>query len=178
MAGPSKVLDRFDQWALLSVNPTAAASGGAVNQLQTGLSTMQKVAWAVSRIEYQPYRGLLGLLTTAAHWVNMFLSASSNAYTAEDICFNSPVYDSIRWSLLHTPAALGENIVKDPWVKEYAVGRELLVLPQQIFAGVNWSFAGAAAATTCRIKVWYKEIEVTSEDWYDLLQMRMPIGAV
>jgi hypothetical protein len=52
-----------------------------------------------------------------------------------------------------------------------------MVLPQNIFAGLQWSTAANLSTDSIELRIWYKEIELGPEDWYDLLQLRLPVGA-
>jgi len=177
MAESKSVLDRYHQSAALTVLTTTAASGLNTNQLVTGLSNQQKVAWAVSEIEYFPSRSALYRIVAASESIDLFLTASASA-SQEINPTNASLYDVCGWHELVTPVALGGPFLMElPIRHSFAPGNELLVLPYLIFAGVKWNTT-AMVAYYSYIRVRYKEIEMGPEDWYDLLQMRMPLGAM
>lgn len=170
-------LDRYDQFAVISMAPTAAASGSLVTQLVTGLSNLQKVAWAVTKLEYWLERSNYSTLFTAgAQFIRMGVQNAATAHSGAQEIY-SDVIDLFELFQVKTPAALGEEYETMPFVHDFGPNPRLL-LPQMVYGFLQWNL-GAALGTTNRfdIRIYYKEIELGPQDWYDLLQLRMPLGA-
>lgn len=178
MAGKN-VLDNYDQYAMLTGDITLSAPGGtsAVSQLITGLSNLQKVAWLTSRIEYWPASRLLYSMTTGTDRYSMCLSASASLVQAWEPV-NAAIYDEMITNCVRTAAATSPSlgVVSLPIVHEFK--NPILILPQNIYLFEEVYCAAAILRSFSYVRIWYKELELSSEDWYDLLQLRMPLGAV
>lgn len=177
MPGKS-VLDRYSQWAYLSVLATNSTSATVVAQLSTGITNLQKVAWAVDRVDYWVHPNIYFRLTANTNLFSIGITASSSTSQALELS-NPSLYDVMTAGLVQTPAALGGPFIEHTPVSHiYQVGTELLVLPQNLYIAAYWSTTGAMAGTErFAARIHYKEVELGPEDWYDLLQMRMPLGA-
>lgn len=176
---PGKILDNFCQWAALSVS--VVDPGGspyvAAGQLVTGLSNLQKIAWAVSRIEYEYANAFTTATTVLADYAGMGITASGSTDQSLDSS-NPSLYDFFIDYVVNTANAVTpiRGMIQNPLVHDYGIN-PILVLPQNLYLMVK-RYDAAAVSTTCRARIYYKEVELGPENWYDLLQLRLPLGAV
>jgi len=168
-------LDEFPQFAVLTATGIAAATGVVINQLVTGITSMQKVAWEVSRIEYEINKDLLQVIFNSDQDEFHIGITQSNA-PAQDITLQSASLIDKLTTLQQNDAVPATRFPTYwPVVHEFSAPR--LVLPQSLFAIMVWDTTLPLVAEKAIIRIWYREREVTKEDWYDLLQLRLPLGA-
>jgi hypothetical protein len=171
------VLDTYPNMAVLSVAGTAATTGNAFGQIQTGITNLQKIAWNVLRAEYFPPGDFLSqtLFVTPGTYLTMGISQSEYLLAGEG-AERSPLIDMCKLTGGATASAVGlHRPFEVPFVHDFSGGR--LALPQTLYAWLNWSTTVALFALQLRIRIWYREVELTPEDWYDLLQLRLPMGS-
>lgn len=171
-------LDKFHQYAVLGGSITLSAAGGTAGtfQLTTGLTNRQKVVWMVDRIEYFPARQFMTQILATNDYFVMMLTANGEV-TQYDQPSNPAVYDMVRWDVTNTAAAATpiEGLRISPVIHEYK--EPVLVLPQMLYLYLGvYNDAAIAVAYEHMMRIWYKEAEIGPEDWYDLLQLRMPLG--
>lgn len=170
------LLDEFAQYAILRAAGAAALTGAVVNQLVTGITNLQKVAWEVVRIEYSlPYAWHLPtIFGNPDHNIVMGVTNSSSALqnAGSD---NPAMIDWIALGGIEPQAAAVMERLTLPLVHEFK--DPILCLPQSLFALLVWNTAANITTAQIIIKLWYKERELGPEDWYDLLQLRLPLGA-
>jgi len=171
------VLDQFDQFALCKAAGTANASGTVVTQLVTGITNLQKIAWEVSRIEYSiPYAWLTAAIFGLADDY-LVAGVTQSSSTSQGVSPDNPAM--VDWQGLganHVVTAVGiQPILPMPLIHDFPSRR--LLLPQNIFAFIKWDLAAAITTAEVQIRIWYRERELTAQDWYDLLQLRLPLGA-
>jgi hypothetical protein len=163
--------------AKLMATGQVAAGGIVFNQLTTGYSSINKIAFLVNRIEYFFPPSWLATIVTAGGFIRMALSAVNSLTIAQFTEASSSLYDLAEIDCSATPAALGGPFHRDsPLIHEFAPGNELLVLPQNLFMGLGWATTANISALNANIRMWYKELELGPQDWFDLLQMRVPLG--
>lgn len=179
MAKLASILDKYIQRAVLRVNGAAATNGNVVNQLITGITNLQKIAWLVGRIDYEIPGTWVGaaVMTAQANYAVAGLSQSGNVdqLPTPD---NASLVDHVRWGGRTVNTSVGvEPLLVNPWTHEFGPDDGILVLPQTLFAFLFWSTTGNLSAIPLFLTVWYREVELGPEDWYDLLQLRLPLGA-
>lgn len=175
------VLDQYDQFAVISVPPETGAlsDGGTIIQLQTGLTNRQSLGWAVSSIDMEIPHAWLAAMTDSDDNIRVVLTQNGRIDQAEELDGQSVIE---RWcvSLQATiiPIATGTEFFHlQPLRVVYPAPR--LIIPQNIYGMIQYYVTGAlTAADSVKIRIHYKEVELGSADWYDLLQMRLPLGAV
>jgi len=169
------VLDEFPQFAVLQVSPAAAASGTELEQLVTGLTNQQKLAWELYRVELSLPASLQEVMLAADQNELIAGITQSNSTTQDLSLRGQSVVDNFQFNVQEDAAPTVRTVLQGPLIHELALPR--LILPQMIFAFVTWNFTGAATTDPIFIRAWYKEREITKEDWYDLLQLRLPLGS-
>lgn len=175
MAQSRSSLDEFNQYAVLGVAGVAAASGIELEQLQTGITNQQKIAWEVNRIEYSLPDGWWPAPSAQSDYIMVGVTQSGSA-TQDFSPRGASVIDLMQWGFPETPAAYGSAYLKQPFIHDFGVMARL-VLPQMLYAFVVWDTTQNISTARLAIRMYYKEREITKEDWYDLLQLRLPLGA-
>jgi len=169
-------LDKYSNFASLAVTPKAVATGTNYARLETGLTNQQKEAWAIERIEYEyPKIDYGTLLATNSKYIFLALS---NALPPS---VYKPVSDpaTLDYHLIQrfqTPAALGDVMMDMPYVHDFS-GNPRLFIPQNVYMNIGHDCSAVLGVTMeFRMRIWYKIVELSSADWYDLLQLRMPLS--
>jgi len=171
-------LDKYPQWFVVGINGLAAASGSEVARLTTGLTNLQKIAWAVKRIEYRfPAAWIAhGVLAAADDLFSLGLTNSGDTNQVPTY-LNPALLDMVEVTGRAGITAVGvTSIVELPIVHDYS--DEILCLPQNLFIHLAWDTTGNLTTDQAQIRAWYREVELGPQDWYDLLQLRLPLGAL
>lgn len=173
------VLDTFLNFAVGRDYATASTDNTTVTKLETGLTNIQKIAWEVYRVEYQLYGpwNLAAALVAAGTYVSFGWTQNSEATNAPYGLMSASVLDNVQLRMTYQPAAVSLDLRQWPIVHQFE--EPLLVLPQTLYTFLDWNTTanlGATDAITSRL--WYREKELSSEDWYDLLQLRLPLGVI
>lgn len=176
MAGKT-VLDTFPQFAVLTVAAVTSAGVSAVasNRLVTGLTALQKVGWILQRIQYWIAPELMASLQTPLDYRALGILQSS-ALSPGLTPVNASVIDSIRLDIA-IAAAAGFTIpakTEFPITKDFPGG--ILILPQNLYFMSETYDASSTGPYTCYARLWYTETELGDADYYDLLQLRTPLG--
>lgn len=172
----TNVLDQYDQFATIKVFVTnAGAADEFIAKLETGLTNRQTVGWKVSRLEFFLDPLLFVQMTAAGNQIRASLTQvadESQGGTAD----NAYIVDQVTLFQPKTPAANNAyEMQRSPFVIAYSDGHERLITPQNVYFHLYFSENAAPAACYNYLRIWYKEVELTAEDWYDLLQLRNPL---
>jgi hypothetical protein len=173
----ASVLDQYPQFAIGQVAGLAATSGFQFSQIVTGMTNMQKMGWKVSRIEYFFPELFMAALTTAADYVSLGLMASVGSASVDPQA--ATTYDMAELITDNTPSSSNaRNTRVSPIIHVWSEGDQPLVLVQNIYVALKWNSTANLPTTKTTVKIYYKEVELGPQDWYDLLQMRLPLGAI
>jgi len=179
MARGNSILDKYPQWALLEVAGAASNTGISVQRLVTGITTMQKMGWEIIRCEYRlPLDWIThAVLQAANNFVQLGISQSNSLL--QPMNFNNPsLLDLLEYVEQQVVTAVGVlKYGNRPIIHDFG-NNPILCIPANIHAILNWATTGALNTSLCQIRVWYREVELGPEDWYDLLQLRLPLGAI
>lgn len=173
----TSVLDLYPQFAVVGVAGTAATSNVVVTQLQTGLTNMQKIGWEVLAIEYMiPSVWVSHLTFTGSNSLAFGITQSS--LTTQSVNFTNPALVDL-WQIQDQNVVTSVGVNK---YERYPVMHDFgqnprLMLPQNIYGLLAWSTAANLTTAVAYARIWFKEKELGPEDWYDLLQLRLPLGA-
>jgi hypothetical protein len=170
--------DDYCQWAVVAIPGTAATSGTTVSQLQTGITNLQKVAWEVYRMEYWVPVAWLGatVLNAAGQYITLGLTQSAS--TSQNITPQNP--SGVDWISLGAGQQLSSVGYVAPYIQPFRhdfPGMPVLALPQNLYGMLTWATAANLNTSNCLLKLWYKEVTLGPQNWYDLLQLRLPLGA-
>jgi hypothetical protein len=174
----ASILDQYPQWAVLKVPGVAATSGLEISQLQTGITNLQKLAWAVKQIDFLFPYAWIGALQNSSRYFGFAVTQS--ARTAQNPSPDNPAILDF--------SALGGKVVDPGEGESYSVPHTvmpirhsfadpILLLPQNIYGFLFWDTDLNITTDEAMARIWYKEVELGPQDWYDLLQLRLPLGA-
>ena len=174
----ASVLDKYLQWCTIAVNGVAAATGNVIARLTTGISNLQKVAWAVRRVEWDfpPVWISEGILIVPQDHISLALTNSSDVNQSPNFA-NPALLDLMRTCGRRFMTGVGLSpVIHLPIVHDFS--DDILMLPQNVYLYLGWSVSGALTTAAASCRVWYREVELGPADWYDLLQLRLPLGAI
>lgn len=172
MAG--KKLDTFANIAAVKVTETAADTMTSV-KFNFPFSIMDKMALVISRIEY-----IMGNMATAFNGSQDYaVAALSVAATVSDLDNQADplIVDSVKYSRIDVGAAATGIYLRQPFVKDFTslAGGGLLVAPAPLYAILKGG--GCAAATSCWVKLFYTYVELTSDEYWQLVESRRIISS-
>jgi hypothetical protein len=178
MPGQKNTLDTYLNWAVLEVAGAVATTGTVVTQLQTGITNLQKVAWEVSRIEYWIPEVWLSHAKMSAAASAIVLGLTQSASTSQS--FSPRNQAGVDWFSIGGQVVASSVGIQPPHEQPFLHDfrdNPRLALPQCLYGALTWLTDANLTAVTALIKIWYREIELTEANWYDLLQLRLPLGA-
>ncbi len=165
--------ERFAQFAYLSVTESAANTL-TTKKLETGISVHDKIAWLISRIEYNtPDILLIG----SADALEYGLSAVQDSAMMAALTTDQSVLDYNINALMVYGAAASANIINRPIIKDLSSlpGGGYLTSAHSLYAFSRGT--SLASAATVYVKVWYQTVELQNEEFWDLVQMHQPLRA-
>lgn len=177
---PKTTLDRYPQKAILetTISTGLGATVTTLKKLETGITNLQKIAWDVKRIRFAFDNEVMANMNTALEYRFFGISASSSPSQNSNFT-NASLYDYLKIDQAMTAVAGAPSWAQWTTPIDHDFPQGLLVLPQNIYAITRgYDSAAALGPWPCHMEIDYLEIEIGPEDWYDLLQMRMPLGAV
>lgn len=172
MAGKSKI-DTFSNIAALKVTETAASTMTSA-KFAFPFSIMDKMALVIQRIEYL----IEGLSSLNSSGDNVTVALACAASVTDLTNQTDPlIIDSVRYSRLDIGAAATGVILQFPWVKDLTTlqGGGILVAPNPLYAIIQ--DAGAAAAMSCWVKLFYTYVELGTDEYWQLVESRRIISS-
>lgn len=164
-------ISQYASPAVFVVTETAANTL-TYEKLETGLSIYDHIGWVIQRAEMIPANGDYALFNTAGDGLVVSL-LMSNALTAAQLLPENPAL-YMQWGLVRVDwgTAAAADIVETCYVKDYTglEGGGMLVLPNPLYVGVYG--VGLSGAATVTLKLWYKAIELSDQDYFNLVQSR------
>lgn len=149
----------------------SAANTLTFQKLETGISVNQKVAWIIHKLEYF----LAGCVTSAIFdtsadsWLGGLVA--SNALTDLSDQSNPAVLDSLQIRRIDLGTAASGMFFVSPIIKDFSMlpGGGLLIPPVPLYAAAKGTSLGAA--TTTRLRLYYSQIELKTDEFWQLLEM-------
>lgn len=170
MAGKNKsVNDSYVSQAVFRV-AESAANTLTFEKLETGLSVFDKIGWVISRVEYRLEPGSYSVFNAAADRIDFALTMT-NSLTA--LVPENPSIYFMRSILRVDIGTAASGFMEDnTLVADYSglPGGGILVLPSPIYFGLVGTSLTAAATMVCRI--FFQAIEMTDQDYFNLVQAR------
>lgn len=166
--------DKFANQAMIRC-VESAANTLTFKKLETGISLFDKVAWVISRIEYLLSMATYGYFNSTAD-VLAFGLTTVDTLTTLDIA-NSAVLDYNYIGRIDLGTAASGGFFFQPFVKDFAAlpGGGLIVPPNPIYlAGVG---TGLSTASTIVAKMFYTQIVLKPEEFWELVEARRMISA-
>lgn len=152
----------------------SAANTLTFKKLETGISLQEKVAWLISRIEYYLSNTFASLFGAASDIAHMGLSVTNLATTyASYASFTDPALLDKQTVELANFAAAGTGIfITKPMIKDLSTlpGGGILVPPAPLYGWAQGEGIGAAISLV--IKLYYTQIPLTVDDYWQLVEAR------
>lgn len=169
MAKSKSPNDAYTSQAVFNVTESGANTL-TFEKLETGLSIYDKIGWVISRIEYK-----IGGLTLAQFNGTgdtlTFALTMTNTLTA--LAADNPAVLFQRAIVRHDIGTAASGLLVDnTWNADYSTlpGGGLLVLPNPLYFGVVGASLAGAATIVCRI--FFQALELTEQDYFNLVQAR------
>jgi len=148
----------------------SAANTLTFEKLDTGMSVYDKVGWVINRVEFRLAASSYALFNGSGDYLIMALTAT-NSLTALNP--NNPaiyIYRQILRQDLGT-AATG-LFVDTSFDIDYSnlPGGGILVLPSPFYMGIVGS--GLSGAATCITRIYFQAIDMSDQDYFNLVQAR------
>lgn len=153
------------------ITPTESASNTLTfEKLEAGISIYDRVGWVINRIETRITAATLALFNGTGDFLSVALTASNQITSLNED--NPSVYAMRRWVRLDFGTAASASIGQQTFVDDYSTlpGGGLLVLPTPLYAGIVGS--GLTGPASAYVKLFFKAIELSAEDYFNLTQTR------
>jgi hypothetical protein len=161
-----------DQYANIAYGNAIEAVAGnmAFGEIHSGVSMFDKVAWLISRIEYNVALGYVNLILDQSDAIYMGL-VTSNSLTTFALDQQAVLdYKALQESDFGTPA--NAILYEQPMTRDFSTlpGGGLLVPPNPIYMAVQGISLAAVARVMCRIYFTY--VELKPEEYWELVEAR------
>lgn len=170
MAG--KKTDTFANIAALNVTESAINTMTSA-KFAFPFSIMDKMALIINRIEYW-WEGLSAFNSTDDRSVAA-LTAAATVVNIDNQA-DPLIIDSTRFARVDVGVAATGILLFQPYVKDFSQlpGGGILVAPAPLYAMVKAT--GAASVTGCSIKLFYTAMELSSDEYWQLVESRRIIS--
>lgn len=161
--------DNFTSQAVFNVTESAANTL-TFEKLETGLSVYDKIGWVIQRIEWRLSSAVPALFNSAGDTLSMGLTITNSLTSLGD---ENPACLTIK-RLLRTDygaAATGIFMPMD-YVTDFTTlsGGGILTLPNPLYMGLQGG--GLSGAATVVTRIYFKAIELSDTDYFNLVQSR------
>lgn len=164
--------DQFANQAVIRCTETGANTL-TFQKLETGISLFDKVAWVISRLEYLVSVADFGYFNSTVDSLAFGLS-TVNTLTTLDIT-NSAIFDYNFITRLDLGTAASGMMLTQPFIKDFSqlAGGGIIVPPTPLYLGVVG--AGLSAAATIVCKMYYTNLPLKPEQYWELVEARRMI---
>jgi len=173
-----KKTDEFSNVATISVTQSAA-NALTYKKLETGNAVFNKVAWLISRIEYCNLRCYASIFNTDNDSLVFGLTASNvrtslltlDSYTDMAVIDLAVIYRN------DFGTAASSVVQQSPIIKDFAnlPGGGMLVPAMQLYGAIHSS--GLADVASGVVKLWYTVLELSPDQYWELVQARTTLTA-
>lgn len=175
MAIQKSATDKFANMATISV-VESAANTLTFKKLETGISLSEKVAWVIHRIHYT-VASLEAAVFNGDTDTLFFGIGVNNTWSGTPAIDEPTIIDYNAVSRLDFGAAASGGLVKArPWIERDFMGLPgggLIVPPVPLFLYAKGNGLVSAETVTCRI--WYTLLQLSTEDYWELVEARRVI---
>jgi len=170
MATKSTV-DKYANKAAVKVIESAAATQTSA-KFAFPFSIMDKMALLINRIEYYPD---ISKLNSSGDFLYLAVTAASSLTQMDDQS-DPGLIDSASFSRLDIGTAASGVILDYPYIKDFSdlPGGGILVAPNPLYAMAQ--AVGTSAATTSWIAIYYTYMQLTADDYWQLVESRRIIS--
>jgi len=161
--------DNFASQAMFSTTESAANTL-TFSKLETGLSVYDKIGWVLARVEIPLTVATLDLFNGNGDVLEIALTAT-NTITAFDDA-NAAIY--MHRTLLRrdvgTPAV--SFFIDTTIVEDFSTlpGGGILLLPNPLYLAIKGT--GLTGAATVDVRIFFKAMDMTDQDYFNLVQAR------
>jgi hypothetical protein len=162
-------LSSFTEQAIITVTESAANTL-TFAKLTTGVSIYDKIGWIINRLEWRFGGSLNAFFNGTADSLALALTMSNAAASLSD---TDPAIIAIRrWQRTDFGTAANAQIQPLTWVDDFSTlpGGGLLVLPNPIYGAALGS--GLTTASTTYIRMFFTPVELSDQDYFNLVQAR------
>lgn len=164
-----KIEDQFANLAIAKV-VESAANTLTFAKLDTGLSFNEKVAWVISRIEYDPSGVGCANFADEADAVEYGLSVYAGFTTPSPLEITAIDYNMLIYSEVGAPTSF--QFRHYPLLKDFSSmpGGGIIVPPVPLYAWVKGS--GLASAVTIYARIFYTVMSLSADQYWQLVEAR------
>jgi len=177
MATSKKVSDAFANMATITC-AESAANTLTYKKLETSFGTFEKIAWVIHRLEYY-FNGLSSNFNGADDTLLVALmTGNSRTSIGTGSTFTDPqVIDICSFLRMDFGTAASGNLVMRPFTKDYSdlPSGGLIVPPTPLYGAIQG--VGLAAASECIIRIYYTIKELSTEEYWELVEARRLLTA-
>jgi len=155
----------------------SAANTLTYKKLESGISTLEKIAWRVHMIAYEFIGALLSsIFGTNADALDIALTASNAVTDLQDLS-NPSILDHMFIRRIDLGTAASGHFYFQPVTKDFSAlpGGGLLVPAAPLFLGAKGT--GLEGAATARVRVYYSPEDLKADDFWQLLEMYRMISS-
>lgn len=166
----SKMADRFVNKAYVSVLQSAA-NAAAYGEINFNIPTFDKVGIVISKIEYHFATGAWAEMVSASDQMLYGITTNASLGTLTPASLNNPAVIDLNYvTNIVVGAVVSMTQVWDPVVIDYTTMPDggIIVPPRPLY--LYFSSAGFAAATTAYAVMWFRYLNLTTEDYWDLVE--------
>lgn len=165
----AKSLTEYSSQALFGLTESAANTL-TFEKLETGLSVYDKVGWIIQRLEWKPGATAFAMFNGSGDTLSLAVTMTN---TLTSLANDNPAIlfkrDFVRVDL---GVAAAGSIVDTIFEQDYSTlaGGGILVLPSPLYGAIVGG--GLTAAATGFIRIYFKAIELSDTDYFNLVQAR------
>lgn len=167
-------VDKFANTAYIKVTETAANTL-TFKRLDTGIAIFEKVAWLIGRVEYFFDVFNATNFNGTGDQVSIALTVSN---TIADLGLGkNEVIDAYILYRQDLGTAASGFMLELPYVKDFTnlPGGGMLIPPNPLFLGIKGT--GLAAATSCEIRLYYTILQLSPDQYWELVESRRMISS-
>lgn len=172
MAQGGKILDKYANMAIVQVDESAANTL-TYKKLEMGTSLFDRVGIIIRKVEWYVHANLNYIVANS----DSIQCAITNTNTLADI---GPEYEGVlvrrtfRAWVYGTPATA--QLYGEPWVDDLSAlpGGGIIMLPNPLYVAVK-GVSLASACTDVTAKIYFTFVELTNEDFFELMQARQTL---
>lgn len=169
MAKMTKSQQEYVSQALITCNESAANTL-TFQKLEAGLSPLERVGWILQRVEFKVSAAVYGFFNSTGDSLKMALTVSGQLTGLVD---TDPALIAVRTITRVDYGAAASGFIADTvFTQDYSTlqGGGLLVLPNPIYLGVVGT--GLSNASGISARLYFIPIELSSDDYFNLVQSR------
>ncbi len=166
--------DQFANMALIKVTESAANTL-TFQKLETGISLTEKVAWVISRIEYNLEGLTSGVFNGDGDYLSWGMSIS-NAWAAPTLS-ETTILDMNTLALNLVGAVTSEWFHHLPFIKDFSTlpGGGLIVPPTPLYLFAKGG--GLTAAMVVNARIWYTLLKLSVDQYWELVEARRVLSS-